>query len=41
MEKLYEEYGRLAVQAEITNNQLMEVKKRISEELNKPKEAKK
>jgi hypothetical protein len=41
MEKLYEDYGRLAIQAEIVNSQLMEVKKKIAEELNKqPKEDK-
>jgi hypothetical protein len=44
MEKLYEDYGRLSIQLEIVNNQLMEVKKKIAEELSKqpmPKEAKK
>jgi len=43
LEKLYEEYGRLAIEAEIVNSKLMAVKKKIADELNKqpvePKEA--
>ena len=33
---LYEDYGRLSIQAEIVNGQLMETKKKIAEELNNP-----
>jgi hypothetical protein len=35
MENLYEQYGKLSIQAEIVNGQLMEVKRKIAEELNK------
>jgi hypothetical protein len=35
---LYEQYGKLLIQLEILNGQINECKKRIAEELNKPKE---
>jgi len=37
MKELYEEYGRLLIQAEILNNKIAEIKQRIAEELRKPK----
>ena len=39
LEELYREYGRLMVQAEYLQAKLIECKKAISAELNKPKEA--
>jgi len=41
LEKLYAEYGRLMVEAEIVNNKLLQIKKQIAEELNKEPEEKK
>jgi len=38
MEKLYAEYGNLMVQFEILQNKINQVKQKISEELNKPKD---
>lgn len=38
MEKLYEEYGKLMIQQEILNNKINEVKRKIAEGLNQPKE---
>ena len=35
MKELYEQYGRLMVQAEIINNQVQECKRKIAEQLNK------
>ena len=35
-EKLYEIYGKLMIQQEILNSQIMDIKKKISVELNKP-----
>ena len=40
LKNLHETYGRLCIQAEIINNQIMEVKKMIAEKMNdanKPK----
>lgn len=37
MENLYEVYGKLMVQFEILQGQINEVKKKIAEEINKPK----
>ena len=36
LEKLYEIYGKLMIQQEILNSQIMDIKKKISVELNKP-----
>ena len=36
LKELYEEYGKLQIQAEILNNRTMEVKRQIAELLNKP-----
>ena len=38
MEKLYEEYGKLMVNLELLNNRIAQVKKAISDGLNKPAE---
>ena len=38
LKNLYETYGKLMIQLEIINNQIMEVKKMIAEEMNKPVE---
>ncbi len=40
MEKLYERYGQLMIQAEIIDNQIQEVKRQIAEGLNKKPEEK-
>ena len=37
LKNLYETYGKLMIQAEIIQNQIMEVKKMIAEEMNRPK----
>ena len=37
---LYEEYGKLMIQAEIINGKIQEIKGKIAEELQKPTEAK-
>lgn len=37
MEKLYEEYGKLMVQQELLNNQIREIKIKISADINKSK----
>ena len=34
LEQLYQRYGQLAIQAEILQNQLMEVKRQIAEKMN-------
>lgn len=34
MKELYERYGQLQIQAEITNGQIMEVKKAIAQKMN-------
>jgi len=36
LQDLYAEYGRLTIQAEILNNRILEIKRQIAEELNKP-----
>lgn len=41
MEKDYELYGKLMIEQEILQARINEVKKRIAEALNKPKEVKK
>lgn len=38
MDSLYAKYGQLMVQLEILQGQIGEVKKKIAEELSKPKE---
>ena len=38
MEKLYEDYGRLVIQAEIIQNQINQIKQKIAQELNKKPE---
>ena len=40
MEKLYEDYGRLVIQAEIIQNQINQIKQKIAQELNKKPEVK-
>ena len=35
---IYEEYGKLMVQQEILNGKIIEVKKKIVEDMSKPKE---
>ena len=40
MEKLYEEYGKLMIEAEIVQGKINEVKQKIAQELQKPKEKK-
>lgn len=41
IEKLHEQYGELMIQKEIIDNRVMEVKRAIANEMNKPKEEKK
>lgn len=36
MDKDYEEYGKLMIQAEILNGRIMEIKKRIADSLKAP-----
>ena len=38
--ELYEEYGKLMIQLEILQSKIQQVKRNISESLNKPKEKK-
>lgn len=38
IDQLYKEYGRLVIQAKITNEQLQNVERAIAQELNKPQE---
>ena len=38
MKELYELYGKLMIEAEILNSRIAEVKQKIAQELNKPKE---
>jgi len=40
MKELYELYGKLMIEAEILNSRIAEVKQKIAQELNKPKEVK-
>jgi len=37
MDELYKQYGEKMIQLEILNSQVNELKKKIAEELNKPK----
>lgn len=39
LSQLYEQYGKLAIQAEIVNGQLLDVKQKIAGELNRAKSA--
>ena len=38
LEQLHQRYGNLMIQLEIIQNQVMECKKMIAEEMNKPKQ---
>ena len=38
MDKLYEEYGKLLIQAEILQGRINEVKRQIAEAMNRPPE---
>lgn len=38
LEQLHQRYGQLMIQAEIIQNQVMEIKKQIAEEMQKPKD---
>ena len=38
LKDLYEEYGKLSIQLEIVQNRLMEIKRKIVEELKKEKD---